>query len=86
MPDSASPVADRDRDVFVTSFEATFKFVHGRRTRSARGALWSVFLGSELIEHYEDPEDAIELARKISAKSDRPAWISRDAVTFEIIK
>ena len=81
----ANAVVDRDRDVLVASFDVTMKFAHGRKRRVERGDLWNVFLGPELIDHFEDRDDAIELARKVSAKSGRPAWISTDGVTFDTI-
>ena len=82
----APSVVDRERDVFVTSLGAMIKIAHGRRMRSERGAPWNVFDGSELIEHYDAFEDAVDLARKVAAKSGRPAWMSSDGVTFELVK
>lgn len=76
-------VVDRERDVLVASFDLTIKVAHGRKPRSARGGLSNVFLGVELIDHFENRDDAIALARRVSAKSRRPAWISVDGVTFD---
>lgn len=76
---------DRERDVFVTSFDMKIAFAHGRRPRVIRDDVWNVFLGTELIEHFEDVEHALRLARKVSARANRPAWLSRDGATFESI-
>ena len=85
MPDASNSEVDRDLDVFVTSLAAMIKIAQCRRARSERGAPWNVFVGAELIEHYDDSEDAIDLARKVAAKCGRAAWISSDGVTFESI-
>ena len=50
-----------------------------------RDEVWNVFLGTELIEHFEDVNAAVHLARKVSTRTGRPAWLSRDGVTFETI-
>jgi len=84
VPDAAPPSADRERDVFVTSFDMKITFAHGRRPR-VRDDVWNVFLGRELIEHFEDVKDAVHLARKVSTRTGRPAWLSPDGVTFETI-
>ena len=86
VPDSAAQVVDRDRDVFVTSFDLTITFAHGRKARTSWDAPWNVFLGRELIDHFEDLDDAVGLARKVSTKSGRPAWLSSDGLTFEAVK
>jgi hypothetical protein len=85
VPDSTPASADRERDVFVTSFDMKITFAHGRRPR-VRDDVWNVFLGTELIEHFEDVNDAVYLARKVSTRTGRPAWLSPDGVTFETIK
>lgn len=85
MADSVTAAADPDRDVLVTPFDVRLKFVKGRRTRSIRGAAWNVFLGRELIEHFEDIDDAIELARKVAMRSGRPSWMTADGNSFETI-
>jgi len=84
VPDSTTPSADRERDVFVTSFNMKITFVHGRRPR-VRDDVWNVFLGTELIEHFDDVKNAVHLARKVSTRTGRPAWLSPDGVTFERI-
>jgi hypothetical protein len=76
-------VVDRDRDVLVASFDVRVKIAHGRKRRIERGELWHVFLGSELIDHFEDRDDAIELARRVAVRSGRPAWISLDGIAFD---
>ena len=85
VPDSIPSSADRERDVFVTSFNMKITFAHGRRPR-VRDDLWNVFLGTELIEHFASCDDAVHLARKVSTRTGRPAWLSRDGATFEAIK
>ena len=85
MADPPRSPADRDHDVFVTSFDMKITFAHGRRPRASRDDLWNVFLGAELIEHFEDVDEAVHLARKVSTKTGRRAWLSRDGVTFETI-
>jgi hypothetical protein len=84
VADSPLP-PDRERDVFVTSFDMKITFAHGRRPR-VRDDVWNVFLGRELIEHFDDVKDAVHLARKVSTRTGRPAWLSPDGVTFEPIK
>lgn len=79
-------MVDRDRDVFVASFDVAIKFTYGRKLRALRSDLWNVFLGVELIDHFDDRQDAVALARKVSTKSGRPAWISTDGITFEKIE
>jgi hypothetical protein len=67
----------------VTPFDLTVRYAHGKRGRVSLDGQWNVFLGSELIDHFEDRDDAIELARKVAARSRRPIWSSSDGVTFE---
>jgi hypothetical protein len=83
VTDSTNAAPDRERDVFVTSFDMNLKFANGRKPRAHPGALWNVFLGSELIDHFEEIGGAIDLARRVSTKSGRPVWRSSDGVTFE---
>ena len=83
MAEAANSSVDRDRDVFVTSFDVRINYVHGQRSRAIRGDLWNVFLGRELIDHFEDFDDAVELARKVAMRSGRPAWRSADGVKFD---
>lgn len=80
-----TPDVDRERDVLVTSFDLTMKYAKGRRARAERDTPWRVFLAGELIEHFDDREQAIKLARKVSTKARRPAWISTDGLTFEAL-
>jgi len=80
-----NPFIDRDRDVLVVSFNIKMQFAHRRKPRVERGGLWNVFLGPELIDHFENLDNAIALARKLVTKSGRQAWISTDGVTFETI-
>jgi hypothetical protein len=80
-----SPDVDRERDVVVAPFDLTMKYARGRKRYLERDVLWYVFLGEELIEHFDDRAAAIGLARKVSAKTRRPAWISTDGLTFEAI-
>ena len=83
--EAVAPTLDRDRDVFVTSFDVRISYVHGRRSRSFRGEFWHVFVGRELIEQFEDLEEAIDLARKVATRTGRPAWLSADDLTFEAV-
>lgn len=85
VTDPTDRAVDRERDVLVTSFDVRIKLATGRRLRAERGAPWNVFLGPELIERFDDRDDAIQLARMVSSKSRRPAWISTDGMTFEAI-
>ena len=85
VTEPAGAPVDPERDVFVAAFDVRLNYVHGRRSRSIRGAFWNVFLGRELIEHFEDLDAAIELARKVAMKTGRPTWMSADGTTFEAI-
>ena len=86
MTDSINSEVDRARDVFVASVDLKIKFAYGRKTRAMRSDVWNVFLGVELIDHFDDREDAVELARKVSIKSGRPAWVTTDGVTFDMLE
>lgn len=79
------PDVDRERDVVVAPFDLSMKYARGRKRFLERDVLWYVFLGEELIEYFDDREAAIGLARKVSAKTRQPAWLSTDGLTFEAI-
>lgn len=78
---SAAP--DPEADVFVASFDVRLKNLHARSLRRPfSGYRWNVFLGGELIDHFDLRADAITLARCVALKSGRPAWISDDGHSF----
>lgn len=86
MTEPVRVAVDPERDVFVAPFDVRLNYVHGRRRRLIQGAFWNVFLGRELIEQFEDVDDALELARKVAMRSGRPTWMSADGTTFETIE
>ena len=69
----------------MTSFDMKITFAHGHRPRVTEDHLRNVFLGAELIEHFGDIEDAVRLARKVSTRTGRAVWLSRDGVAFQPI-